>query len=495
MRALCAAVLIVGCGGGDDSHVLPGDAPMADVMADATVDAMPKGFGYTYAKPTEPDLDLGLGRSVAVSADGSTIAVAAWRSPGGELNDGAAYIFRRAGTTWAQQAYVTAAHPGAYDQFGYSVALSADGNTLAVGAINEDSAATGINGNDQDDSATDSGAVYVFQFDGSAWTQQAYVKAASTAGYNMNVQDNFGLSVALSGDGNTLAVSCPGDDSNASGINGNAGDNSVGDSGATYVFVRSGATWTQQAYIKALHPDQSDEFGVQVSLAADGNTLVVGSFNEASSAAGVDGDQTNNTMFGAGAAYVFTRTGSTWAQSAYLKASDPYNGKHFSYGLAVSADASTIAAGSTDEMSSGAVYVFAKNGASWQQQSLLQGVHPAPASDQFGRSLALSATGNDVVVYSRHGYGRGIDPVDTTMIYGASGAVDWFRRSGTWAPLHYLKSNFPDTEDDFGAGLSMSADGKTVGIGAWGDDSSATGIDGDQQTNLGHDRGALFILE
>ena len=129
--------------------------------------------------------------------------------------------------------YVKASNTGADDQFGGSVALSADGNTLAVGAIWEASNATGINvpGGQTDNSAGSSGAVYVFTRSGASWTQQAYVKASNTG-----ASDEFGYSVALSADGNTLAVGAYLEDSNATGVNGDQTDNSASASGAVYLY-------------------------------------------------------------------------------------------------------------------------------------------------------------------------------------------------------------------------------------------------------------------
>ncbi len=132
------------------------------------------------------------------------------------------------------------------DLFGSSVALSADGSTLAVGAPDEASAATGIGGNQADNSAPGAGAVYVFTRSGTAWSQQAYVKASNT-----DADDRFGDSVALSADGSTLAVGAVVEASAATGIGGNQADNSAQDAGAVYVFTRSGTTWSQQAYVKA----------------------------------------------------------------------------------------------------------------------------------------------------------------------------------------------------------------------------------------------------
>ena len=168
---------------------------------------------------------------------------------------GAAYVFTRTGTTWAQQAYIKASNADASDQFGWSLALSNDGNTLGVGAQGEGSAATSINGNQEDNSAADAGAAYVFVRSGSTWTQQAYIKASNTgtAGTadSFGDGDQFGVSLALSDDGRTVAIGAISEDSAAAGINGNQADNSATSAGAVYVFALTGSTWAQQAYIKA----------------------------------------------------------------------------------------------------------------------------------------------------------------------------------------------------------------------------------------------------
>src|SRR6185295_17279943 len=123
------------------------------------------------------------------------------------------------------------------------------GATLAVGAPSESSGARGVNGNQNDNSEIRSGAVYVFQRSGTAWAQQAYIKASNT-----NDSDGFGMSVALFAD--TLAVAAPREDSGATGINGNQNDHSEFGSGAVYVFQRTGQTWAQQAYVKASNTRQ-----------------------------------------------------------------------------------------------------------------------------------------------------------------------------------------------------------------------------------------------
>jgi hypothetical protein len=257
---------------------------------------------------------------------------------------GAVYVYSRSGSTWVHQAYVKASNTGTDDNFGNSVALSADGNTLAVGAYGEDSNAIGVNGNQAGNSSPASGAVYVFSRSGSTWVQQAYVKASNTG-----ADDYFGENVALSADGNTLAVGARYEDSNANGIGGNQTNNSASNAGAVYVYSRSGTTWSPQAYVKASNTEGGDFFGWSVALSADGNTLAVGATNENSNATGIGGDQTNNSASQSGAVYVFSRSGSTWSQQAYVKASNTGAFDSFGASVALSADGNTLAVGAPSE--------------------------------------------------------------------------------------------------------------------------------------------------
>src|SRR5262245_19769643 len=142
--------------------------------------------------------------------------------------------------------------------------------------------------------------------DTSGWKQTANVKPP---GKREAVQ--FGHAVAISADGATMAVGVPMDD---------GGDNAMFSAGAVYVFSRPGARWTQQAYLRASNREADDQFGFAVTLSADGNTLAVSAPFEDSNAAGVNGNQKDNSIKNSGAAYVFARTGNAWAQQAYVKA-------------------------------------------------------------------------------------------------------------------------------------------------------------------------------
>ena len=216
-----------------------------------------------------------------------------------------------------------------------------------MGAWWEDSAATGIDGNQADESATDSGAVYVFVRDGlGTWSQQAYVKASNTAS-----QDWFGERVALSENGDTLAVAAQQEDSNATGIDGDQTNNTASNAGAIYVFARDGlGAWSQQAYVKASNTGAGDRFGDSVAISGSGDVLAVGAHYESSNAAGVGGDQANNAGGLSGAAYVFVRDDlGAWSQRAYVKASNPALNDNFGRSISLSASGEVLAVGAYSE--------------------------------------------------------------------------------------------------------------------------------------------------
>src|SRR5688500_10328430 len=145
------------------------------------------------------------------------------------------------------------------------------------------------------------------------WTQQAYLKAS-----NAHVYDNFGISVAVSGD--TVVVGADTEDSSSTGVNSTPNDDGTAvNSGAAYIFTRSGTMWTQQAYLKPASfgtTQASDFFGGSVAISHD--TVVVAAEGEDSSTTGVNSTPDESSS-GSGAAYIFTRSGTTWTQQAYLK--------------------------------------------------------------------------------------------------------------------------------------------------------------------------------
>lgn len=373
--------------------------------------------------------------SVSLSANGNSLAVGA---SGVNNNAGSAFVFTRAAGTWSQQAFIQAANAEDNDVFGGSVALSGDGTTLAVGALGDDSASPGINGNEFDNSANNAGATFVFVLSAGVWTQQAYIKASDP-----DADDTCSQDIELAADGNTLAVGCRWDASSATGINGDATDNSAGQAGAVFVYSRSGVVWTQQAYIKASNTQAVDEFGLWLSLSADGNTLAVGGTNEASRATGIDGDQSDNSMPSAGAVYVFARGGTFWSQQAYIKASNTSPGASFS----------------------------------------------RPSLSRDGNVLAIGAAGEN-----SNAQGIGGDQTNTSAMY--AGAVYVFGRVGvTWHQEAYVKATNTDANDNFGYPIALSGDGRTLLACSTIEASNASGIDGNAADNSLMRAGAAYVFE
>jgi len=403
---------------------------------------------------------------------------------------------------WTQAAYIKASNPGEGNQFGYAVALSGDGSTLAVGAHMEDSGARGINGNQADHSVFSAGAVYVFARSAiGSWSQQAYVKAS-----NPRADDQFGFAVALSADGNTLAVSAPYEDSGANGINGNQTDKSMADAGAVYVFARSGSTWSQQAYVKASNAgekDEGDQFGYSIALSGDGNTLAVGAIGEDSNATGVNGDQANNAANGSGAVYLFTRSASTWSQHAYVKSSNTRPNVMFGYSVAMNANGDTLAVGEFDaDRGRGALYTFARNDGNWSQQARLQPGLLSP-QDSMGCWVAISDDGNTVMAgaLDEDSLTTGINAVQgghSGIVDGpddnSSGAAFGFVRTGTtWSEQANFKASNSGKHDWFGVRLALSGDGNTLAVGAPNEDSAGQGINGKQDDDSADEAGAAYV--
>ncbi|MSV27160.1 MAG: integrin [Bryobacterales bacterium] len=471
------------------------------------------------------------GHAVAISGDGNTIAVGApvessnAKGINGNQNDnslyrsGAVYIFTRSGNGFAQQAYLKASNPGQSDMFGYFVGLSADGNTMAVSAPFESSGAKGINGNQDDNSVPQAGAVYIFTRSGTTWSQQAYVKASNTGeapvGDQLDVDgDQFGFSISLSDDGNTLAAGAIAEDSAAKEINGNQNDNSAASAGAVYVFARSGNAWSQQAYVKSSNIGAGDIFGHSVSLSADGNTLAVGASEEDGATKEINGPP-DDRLNGPGAVYVFTRAGGSWSQQAYVKASNTELMDSFGTNVALSDDGNTLASSSLDEdclltgvnppgcdkdgperVSSGMAFVFVRNGTTWTQQAVFKASNSGKF-DWFGARLALSGDGNIFAVGAQieDSAAQGINGRQDDDSGPEAGVVYFFTRTGaTWSQQAYVKGSNTEAFDEFGSSLSLSRDGRTMVVGAQYEDGAAKGVNGNQAGNSALDSGAVYVF-
>lgn len=378
-----------------------------------------------YLKPPNIIAGIRFGSSVAISND--TIVVGANAEDSSQTtitngttassdtsagNSGAAYVFRRTGSTWSGEAYLKA--PNAEgdlngDWFGVSVAI--DGDTIVVGSFKEDSLqatitnGTLVQGSDVG-TLSDTGATYVFKRNGIIWSNEAYLKAP-----NVNNGDQFGSSLSISND--TIAVCAYLEDSNQRTItNGTtaSSDNSAADSGATYVFRRNGNIWSNEAYIKSSNVKTIDTL-VSCSVSISGDTIVTGIAQEDVTAQSTITNGTTSpaqpgTNFQAGAAFVYRRTGTNWYQEAYLK--PPVVRFTDFFGRSVSISGNTIVVGADGQDSnettitngtttstnitasaSGAAYVFKRNGTNWYNQAFLKAPN-AGASDSFGASVFIS---------------------------------------------------------------------------------------------------------
>jgi hypothetical protein len=337
---------------------ISGETAVVGARSDDTAADTNAGSAYVFvrsgtswseqAKLTAGDAAAGddFGNSVAI--DGDTIVV------GADLDDdvgsasGSAYVFVRSGTSWSQQAKLTAGDAAAGDQFGFSAGISDE--TVVVGSVADDTAA-----------GTDAGSAYVFVRSGTSWSQQQKLTASDAA-----AGDLFGFAVGI--DGETVGVGAP--------VDNNAG--------SAYVFVRSGTSWSQQAKLTASDAAAGDNFG-RNAVGISGDTLVVGApFDDTGAGSN------------AGSAYVFVRSGTSWSQQAKLTASDAAAGDVFGISEGISGDTIVVGAVNDDDggTDSGSAYVFTQSGTSWSQQQKLT-ASDAAAGDSFG--FAVSISGNTVV--------------------------------------------------------------------------------------------------
>jgi hypothetical protein len=248
------------------------------------------------------------GGSCALSDDGTMLVVGAYGWNGTYTDQGAVYTYDWSGSAWVQRGSVlTASDAGGTDRFGRSCALSDDGTILVVGAYNWDG------------SVSDQGAVYTYDWSGSAWVQRGSVLTASDAGGT----DRFGVSCALSDDGSVLVVGAY------------SWDGTETDQGAVYIYDWSGSAWVQRgSVVTASDAGEDDRFGISCALSDDGSVLVVGAYLW-------DGTETDQ-----GAVYIYDWSGSAWVQrGSVLTASDAASGDGFGISCALSDDGTILTVG------------------------------------------------------------------------------------------------------------------------------------------------------
>jgi len=431
--------------------------------------------------------------------------------------------------------YVKAPYPGAGDLFGFSVAMSADGGWLVVGAPLEDSSAADLDGDQRDDSLSNSGAVYVYEWDGITYVPRSYIKHPFP-----DANDQFGTSVALSADGNVLAIGMPLDDSLGTNLDGDPSDDSSVEVGAVFVYERSGPTspWQRRFFIKPATAQTGMQFGSSVALssdgraiaigaqgtyptairahpfaapyateggpianaeyfdfagssiaiARDGNTMLVGGNREDGPGTGFTGDGTQNTAMDAGAAWVFSFPSQ---DQVYCKASNTEPNDQFGTSITIDAVGNVYAVGAPEEdsgavgsdgnqtdnaaMDAGAVYIFERTrGSSWAQTTYLKSPETQEA-DHFGRSVALTADGAFLVVGAP---GAG-------AIYAFDKAANAWELHATHRPAQL------DVGDELGLSAAVSDDHAVIAAGAPYEDGASTI---DPGVNTAASAGSVYVF-
>jgi hypothetical protein len=355
---------------GDGAYAIVG-APQEDTGGNAA------GAAYIYVrsgnswsqqqKIVSSNIGAGdeFGCAVSMNSDGTYAIVGAWAEDTSATTAGSAYIFTRSGTTWTQQAQIQASPAASNDYFGISVEITPDANYAIVGAY----FSSGTNG-----------AAYVFSRSGTSWTQQAKLVASDAAS-----ADYFGWHVAISSDGSYAIVGANGQEDT-----GGSNDNH----GASYIYVRSGTSWSQQAKIQSSDTAAGDKFGWRVAINSDGTYAAATSYLSPTGA-----------VTHAGGVYVFTRSGTSWTQQAKLVASDAASYDFFGKGLAINSSGDHIVIGArgndrdggSGETDSGAVFIFTRSGTTWSQIKELNHANPA-TSDYFGDALGISTDASYVIV-------------------------------------------------------------------------------------------------
>ena len=373
-----------------------------------------------YAQVSEFKITASDGAAVdafgySVSISGDYAVVGAFLDDDSGSSSGSAYIFKRVGESWAQEAKLLPADGAASDKFGRSVSIS--GDYAVVGAFFDS------------DNGIASGSAYVFKRTGASWAQEAKLLPSDGA-----ISDVFGISVSISGD--YAVVGASGDDDNGSA------------SGSAYVFKRSGTSWAQETKLLPSDAATGDFFGKSVSISGD--YAVVGAQED-------DDNGTNS-----GSAYVFKRAGASWAQETKLLPSDGATIDVFGISVSISGDYAVVGAhrDSDNGSFSGSAYVFKRTDVTWTQEAKLLPSDGA-ADDQFGISVSIS--GDYAVVGAQENDDNGSN----------SGSAYLFKRSDTiWTQEAKLLASDGAAADEFGRSVSISGDYAVVG--AWRDNDNGT---------------------
>ncbi|MFC6723655.1 PKD domain-containing protein [Halobium palmae] len=327
------------------------------------------------------------GNAVSICRDGDTTIVGARRDDDNGTDSGSAYVFTRSGSTWTQQAKLTASDGLDYEWFGDSVSISGDGNTAIIGTPEDN------------DNGFGSGSAYVFTRSGGVWSQQQKLISSDVAAY-----DFFGEVVSIDGDGDTAIIGAYGDDDDGDA------------SGSAYVFTRSGGVWSQQQKLTASDGVALDHFGFTVSISEDGNIALIGAYNGGSENSGL--------------AYVFTRSGTMWSQQQKLLAGDGASDDGFGFVVSLNDNGDTALAGAhlndDNGADSGSAYVFSR-----PSTATPPNIAVSPTSHDFGEVTVGDTSAPQPFTITNSGG----SPLDVTSITLATNSADQFAITDGGAPV------------------------------------------------------------
>ena len=375
------------------------------------------------------------GQSVAISSDGNTAIVGAYYD--NDRGRGSAYIYIRSGDKWNEHSKLIASDGASPDYFGWSVAISGDGNTVIVGAMGDDNE-KGIN----------AGSAYIYTRNDSGWVEKVKLLASDGAD-----GDNFGMSVSISSDGNTAIVGAHGDDSYR---------------GSAYIYTRTDNGWVEEAKLLASDGVGFDNFGRSVSISSDGNTAIVG--------ARLDYNENDDN---AGSAYIYTRSGDVWVEEVKLLASDGSSNDQFGYSVFISGDGNTVIVGAIGDdnekgTNAGSAYIYTRTDNGWIEEAKLL-ASDSITGDQFGWSVSTLLE-IDSITGDSFGWSVSISDDGNTVIVGTyiddihgdrtGGAYIYTRSNGTWGQKVKLLASDGSNGDMFGSSVAISGDGDTAIVGA-----------------------------
>lgn len=367
------------------------------------------------------------GRALALTADGKTAFIGSDRNGDIALDAGCVSIYNRISDEWVFEQKLYADDGVATDRFGYSLAVSSNGVHLLVGAINAPW------------TTTKTGRIYYFKKVNGSW-----IKTQTFTSTDGAISDAFGTSVSMNAVGDYAIIGAVNDDDKGA------------DSGSVYVFIRSGDVWTQSSKLTAADGVAGDQFGRSVSLNSLATVALISAHQ-----------RDDNSLSGSGVVYYYTRSGETWTQQQKIYPNDPKADVSFGESISMNKDGTLAYIASHDEAKgtgAGAVYIFRRSGNVWSQQQKLTPEYIKEA-DYFGSSTAINSDGTYVMIAALSDDEAGTD-FGGVYVYSYPSRIALSQSKESFSLQGFLTDPEGKTFDYYGRGISLSEDGAWAAVGA-----------------------------